>query len=79
MLWNKIRWMKDTEQVQPIRDEIFAISAKLKTLRKEFSMCKDVYDRSAAVERTVMLTDFPQLLEQEKQKAVPKKDGREEK
>ena len=79
VLWNKIRWMKDTEQVQPIRDEIFAISAKLKTLRKEFSMCKDVYDRSAAVERTVMLTDFPQLLEQEKQKAVPKKDGREEK
>ncbi len=76
-LWNKIRWMKDPEQVQPIRDEIFAISEKLKTLRKEFAMCKDVYDRSTSVERTVMLTDFPQLLEQEKQKSVPKKDGRE--
>ena len=76
-LWNKIRWMKDAEQVQPIRDEIFAISEKLKTLRKEFAMCKDVYDRSASVERTVMLTDFPQLLEQEKQKSAPKKDGRE--
>ena len=77
VLWNKIRWMKDPEQVQPVRDEIFAISEKLKTLRKEFAMCKDVYDRSASVERTVMLTDFPQLLEQEKQKAAPKKDGRE--
>lgn len=77
VLWNKIRWMKDPEQVQPIRDEIFAISAKIKTLRKEFAMCKDVYDRSASVERTVMLIEFPQLLEQEKQKSAPKKDGRE--
>ena len=76
-LWNKIRWMKDPEQVQPIRDEIFAISDKIKTLRKEFAMCKDVYDRSASVERTVMLIEFPQLLEQEKQKSAPKKDVRE--
>jgi len=77
-LWNKIRWMKDPEQVQPIRDEIFALSEKIKTLRKEFAMCKDVYDRSASVERTVMLIEFPQLLEQEKQKSAPKKDGRED-
>ena len=53
------------------------ISAKIKTLRKEFAMCKDVYDRSASVERTVTLIEFPQLLEQEKQKSAPKKDGRE--
>ena len=76
-LWNKIRWMKDPEQVQPIREEIFALTEKIKTLRKEFAMCKDVYDRSASVERTVMLIEFPQLLEQEKQKSAPKKDGRE--
>ena len=76
-LWNKIRWMKDPEQAQPIRDEIFAISNKIKTLRKEFAMCKDVYDRSASVERTVMLIEFPQLLEQEKQKSAPEKDVRE--
>ena len=78
-LRNKMRWIKDPAQAQPIREEIFAISAKIKTLRKEFAMCKDVYDRSAAVERTVMLIEFPQLLEQEKQKSAPKKDGREEK
>ena len=77
-LWNKIRWMKDPEQVQPIRDEIFALSENIKTLRKEFAMCKDVYDRSASVERTVMLIEFPQLLVQEKQKSAPKKDGRED-
>lgn len=41
-------------------------------------MCKDVYDRSASVERTVMLIEFPQLLEQEKQKSASKKDGRED-
>lgn len=77
-LWNKIRWMKDPEQVQPIREEIFALTEKIKTLRKEFAMCKDVYDRSVSVERTVMLIEFPQRLEQEKQKSAHKKDGRED-
>ena len=76
-LRNKLRWMKAPEQIQPIHDEIFAISAKIKMLRKEFAMCKDVYDRSGSVERTVMLIEFPQLLEQEKQKSAPKKDVRE--
>ena len=77
-LRNKLRWMKDAEKTQPIREEIFALTEKIKTLRKEFAMCKDVYDRSASVERTVMLIEFPHLLEQEKQKSAPKKDGRED-
>jgi len=76
-LRNKSRWMTE-EDKQPFREEIFAITSQLKTLRKEFAMCKDVYDRSASVERTVMLIEFPQLLEQEKQKATPKKEERED-
>ena len=77
-LRNKMRWMKAPEQVQPIRDEIFALTARIKAFRKEYAMCKDVYDRSASVERTVTLIEFPQLLEQEKQKNISEKNRRED-
>ena len=77
-LRNKLRWMKDPAEMQPIRDQIFAISDKLKPLRKEYAMCKDIYDRSDDIEKTVERVEFPQLVEQEKQKAALKKNGREE-
>ena len=76
-LRNKLRWMKDPDEMQPIRDQIFAISDKLKPLRKEYAMCKDIYDRSDDVEKTVERIEFPQLVEQERQKSALKKNGRE--
>ena len=77
-LRNKLRWMKDPTEMQPIREQIFAISDKLKPLRKEYGMCKDIYDRSDDIGKTVERIEFPQLVEQEKQKATLKKNGREE-
>ena len=77
-LRNKMRWMKDPTEMQPIREQIFAISDKLKPLRKEYAMCKDIYDRSDDIEKTVERIEFPQLVEQERQKAARKKNGREE-
>ena len=77
-LRNKMRWMKAPEEMQPIRDQIFAISDKLKPLRKEYAMCKDIYDRSDDIEKTVERIEFPQLVEQEKRKATLKKNGRED-
>ena len=77
-LRNKMRWMKDPAEMQPIRDQIFVISDKLKPLRKEYAMCKDIYDRSDDIEKTVERIEFPQAVEQEKQKAALKKNGREE-
>ena len=77
-LRNKMRWMKDPAEMQPIRDQIFAISDKLKPLRKEYAMCKDIYDRSDDIEKTVERVEFPQLVEQERQKSALKKNGREE-
>ena len=41
-------------------------------------MCKDIYDRSDDIEKTVERIEFPQAVEQEKQKAALKKNGREE-
>lgn len=66
-LRNKLRWMKDTEKMQPIREEIYAISAKIKPLRKEQKMCKDIYERSTAVARTVEQIEFPKPPEKAKQ------------
>ena len=77
-LRNKMRWMKDPTEMQPIREQIFAISDKLKPLRKEYAMCKDIYDRSDDIEKTVECVEFPQLVEQERQKSALKKNGREE-
>ena len=77
-LRNKMRWMKDPDEMQPIREQIFAISDKLKPLRNEYAMCKDIYDRSDDIQKTVERIEFPQLVEQERQKAELKKNGREE-
>ena len=66
-LRNKLRWMKDGEKTQPIREEIYAISAKIKPLRKEQKMCKDIYERSTAVARTVEQIEFPKPPEKAKQ------------
>ena len=77
-LRNKMRWMKDPAEMQPIREQIFAISDKLKPLRKEYAMCKDIYDRSDDIEKTVERVEFPQFVEQERQKSALKKNGREE-
>ena len=77
-LRNKMRWMKDPAEMQPIREQISAISDKLKPLRKEYAMCKDIYDRSDDIEKTVERIEFPQLVEQERQKSALKKNGREE-
>ena len=66
-LRNKLRWMKDTVKMQPIREEIYAISAKIKPLRKEQKMCKDIYERSTAVAKTVEQIEFPKPPEKAKQ------------
>ena len=66
-LRNKLRWMNDTEKMQPIREEIYAISATIKPIRKEQKMCKDIYDRSTAVARTVEQIEFPKPPEKTKQ------------
>ncbi len=66
-LRNKLRWMKDTEKMQPIREEIYAISAKIKPLRKEQKMCKDIYERSTAIARTVEQIEFPKPPKKAKQ------------
>ena len=73
-LRNKMRWMKDSAEMQPIREQIFAISDKLKPLRKEYAMCKDIYDRSDDIEKTVERVEFPQIVQQAREEKKRKDD-----
>ena len=73
-LRNKMRWMKDPDEMQPIREQIFAISDKLKPLRKEYAMCKDIYDRSDDIEKTVERIEFPQAVQQARETSKKKDD-----
>lgn len=73
-LRNKMRWMKDPAEMQPIREQLFAISDKLKPLRKEYAMCKDIYDRSDDIEKTVERIEFPQAVQQARETSKKKDD-----
>ena len=73
-LRNKLRWMKDPDEIQPIREQIFAISDKLKPLRKEYAMCKDIYDRSDDIEKTGERVEFPQIVQQAREEKKRKDD-----
>ena len=66
--------MAYSSEMQPIREQIFAISDKLKPLRKEYGMCKDIYDRSDDIAKTVERVELPQLVQQAKE--TNKKDIR---
>ncbi len=70
-LRNKLRWMKDDAEKQPIRDEISKLSAQMKPLRKELKLCQDIAERSGVVEQIVTAIEFPQ----EKQRATPQRSG----
>ena len=66
--------MKDPAKMQPIREQIFAISDKLKPLRKEYAMCKDIYDRSDDIQKTVERIEFPQIVQQAREEKKRKDD-----
>lgn len=75
-LRNKLRRMKEPTEMQSIRDKIFAISDKLKPLRREFAMCKDIYDRSDDIAKTVERAEFPELVQRTKDKTKDERSDR---
>ncbi len=49
-LRNRLRRMRDTEAMNPIRAEISELSERIRTLRREMVLCRDIAERSDAVE-----------------------------
>ena len=58
-LRNKLRRMHDTEQMQPIKDEISQLSLQMAELRKQMRLCEDIAARSGVIERVVNTIDIP--------------------
>ena len=52
-LRNRLRRMHDTEAMNPIRAEISELSERIRTLRREMVLCRDIAERSDAVEALV--------------------------
>ena len=50
---NKLRWMYDSEAMQPLKDEIIELSDRLAELRRQMKLCVDIAERSGAVEAVV--------------------------
>ena len=58
-LRNKLRCMHDIELMQPIKDEISALSLQMAELRKQMRLCEDIAARSGVIERVVNTIDIP--------------------
>lgn len=52
-LRNRLRRMHDTKAMNPIRTEISELSERIRTLRREMVLCRDIAERSDAVEALV--------------------------
>ena len=51
--------MHDTEQMQPIKDEISQLSLEMADLRKQMKLCEDIAARSGVIEQVVNTIDIP--------------------
>ena len=80
-LRNKLRRMHDTELMQPIKDEISALSLQMAELRKQMRLCEDIAARSGVIERVVNTIDIPdkELQKKEAKDAKTKTKEREDK
>lgn len=58
-LRNKLRRMHETETMQPIKDEISALSLQMAELRKQMKLCEDIAVRSGVIEKVVNTIDIP--------------------
>jgi hypothetical protein len=57
-LRNQLRRMHDTEQMQPIKDEISQLSLEMADLRKQMKLCEDIAARSGVIEQVVNTIDI---------------------
>ena len=58
-LRNKLRRMHNTDEMQPIKDEISALSLMMANLRKQMRLCEDIAARSGVIDKIVNTIDVP--------------------
>ena len=69
---NRLRRMHDSEQMQPIKDQIVELTKQMAELRKEMRICTEVAERSGAVEVIVNRIEYPEIAQE--RESVQKKD-----
>lgn len=52
-LRNRLRHLRSTETMQPIRDEVFKLTNRISEIHKEMKLCEDIALRSGAVEAVI--------------------------
>ena len=58
-LRNKLRRMHNTDEMQPIKDEISSLSLMMADLRKQIRLCEDIATRSGVIDKIVNTIDVP--------------------
>ena len=56
---NVLRRMRDSQTMQPMKDQISDISDRMAKLRKEMKLCEDIAKRCSAVECIVNTIEMP--------------------
>ena len=59
-LRNKLRRMHNTDEMQPIKDEISSLSLMMADLRKQMKLCEDIAARSGVIDKIVNTIDVPE-------------------
>lgn len=74
---NKLRWMHDSEAMQPLKDEITELSDRLAELRRQMKLCVDIAERSGAVEAVVNTIEREQEVPRKEEKQNTKSKERD--
>lgn len=77
-LRNMLRRMHDTKKMQPIKDEISALSEQMAKLRREIKLCDDIALRSGAIEKLVYTVDKPDKENYQEQRKEQNKNREKE-
>lgn len=77
-LRNMLRRMHDTKKMQPIKDEISALSEQMTKLRREIKLCDDIALRSGVIEKLVYTVDKPDKENYQEQRKEQNKNREKE-
>ena len=77
-LRNMLRRMHDTKKMQPIKDEISALSEQMAKLRREIKLCDDIALRSGVIEKLVYTVDKPDKENYQEQRKEQNKNREKE-
>ena len=76
---NRLRRMRDSEAMQPVKDEISRLSLRMADLRRRMKLCEDIAERSGVIEQIVNAIEMPDKQMQTSRKHIKEKPEEEKK